>query len=70
MERKFMEKGKKKRLIKAGWKFGDAEDFLKKPEKLREKIYDIVYSGLDCPVLYDRLIKTLEEHGVYLDTTL
>jgi hypothetical protein len=43
---------------------------LVRPEKLREKIYDIVYSGLDCPVLYDKLIKILEDHGTYLDHRL
>ena len=65
-----MKLSKKKRLVKQGWKFGSTEDFLKRPEKLREKIYDIVYSALDSSVLYDKLIKTLEEHGVYLDKTL
>ena len=65
-----MEKGKKKRLVKQGWKFGDAEDFLKRPEKLREKIYDVVYSGLDSHILYDRIITLLEDHGVYLDKKL
>lgn len=65
-----MKKDKRKRLIKAGWKFGTADEFLKRPEKLREKIYDAVYSGLDCPILYDKLIKILEEHGVHLDKTI
>jgi hypothetical protein len=65
-----MKQSKKKRLEKAGWKIGTAEEFLKRPEKLREKIYDIVYSGLDSPILYDRLIKVLEEHNIYLDQTL
>jgi len=66
-----MDKVKRKRLEKKGWKVGSADEFLgTKKEKLREKIYDIVYSGLDCPVLYDRLIKVMEDHGVYLDKTL
>jgi hypothetical protein len=66
-----MKASKKKRLTKAGWKIGSAEDFLiPKKEKLREKIYDIVYSGLDSHILYDRLIELLEEHSVYLDKKL
>lgn len=62
-----MDKVKRKRL-KKGWKVGTADEFLlPKKGKLREKIYDIVYSGLDCHILYDRLIKILDAHGVYLD---
>ena len=39
----------------------------KKKESLREKIYDIVYSAYDYPVLYDKLIKVLRDNNVYLD---
>ena len=42
-----------------------------KREKLREKIYDLVYEeNIDKPELYDNLISLLEDNGVYLDKLL
>jgi len=39
-----------------------------KKEKLREKIYDIIYDpDIHDSELYDKLIKLLDDSGVHLD---